>query len=73
MGTLTEASTPFIFEHREYDLERQLSRMKDQADSLQSTHDTTQATIFAHSMKFGENHLNILIALLFFSFFLFGC
>jgi hypothetical protein len=38
---------------REYDLERHLSRLKDQVESLQSNHDNTQATIFAHGMKFG--------------------
>lgn len=44
-----------VYKEREYDLERQLSRLKDQADSLQSNHNSTQATIFAHSIKFGQS------------------
>jgi len=41
----------------EFDLERQLSRYKDQVASLQTNHDTSQATILSHSMRFGTDRV----------------
>ena len=37
-------------------MERQLSRYKDQVASLQTNHDTSQATMLSHSMRFGTSN-----------------
>ena len=41
----------------EFDLERQLNRYKDQVASLQTNHDSSQASMLSHSMRFGESRV----------------
>jgi len=43
-----------VYKEREYEVERQLSRMKDEMEALYSNNNLNQATIFAHSIKFDQ-------------------
>lgn len=43
-----------LYKEREFELELQLNRVKDQLNNLQNAHNTTQASLFAHSVKFDE-------------------
>ncbi|TPX71793.1 hypothetical protein SpCBS45565_g00954 [Spizellomyces sp. 'palustris'] len=43
-----------IYKETEYSLQRQLSQLKDQMTSLQTTHEVTQARLVDHSQKYDE-------------------